>query len=204
MATVTKLGPADHGRALSYDEYLAGDYEPGYKYELIDGRLYVSPLPNPQENWLETWLYRILDRYSERHPEVVNYVTTKSCAVVPNRPGVTRPEPDIAAFRDFPDDPDEVEELSWDDVSPLLVVEVLVEGEPYKDLERNVELYLQVPSIREYWILDGRQSRRQPTLTVYRRRGQNWQRPITVSFGETYTTRLLPGLNLRLRPRTRP
>lgn len=199
MSIVTKLGPADHGRALSYEEYLAGDYEPGFKYELIDGRLYVSPLPNLPEDRLETWLFRILDRYSERHPEIINYVTTKARVVVPNRPGVTTPEPDITAFHDVPSDGEGVD---WDDVSPLLVVEVLVEGEPYQDLERNVELYLQVPSIREYWVLDGRQSRRQPTLIVYRRRGQNWQRPIVVSFGESYTTRLLPRLNLGLQPRT--
>ena len=47
MSTATsdtrQLGPADHGRELTYDEFLAGDYEEGHKYELIDGRLYVSP-----------------------------------------------------------------------------------------------------------------------------------------------------------------
>src|SRR5262245_26073836 len=198
MATVTKLGPADHGRPLSYEEYLAGDYESGYKYELIDGRLYVSPMPNPFENWLENWLYRALDRYAERHAQVINYVTTKSRVVVPDRPGLTTPEPDIAAFRDFPKN---VDEIGWEDVSPVLVSEVLVEGDPRKDLERNVELYLQVPSIREYWVLDGREGLKQLTLTAYRRRGHRWQRPIAVPFGETYTTPLLPGFRLRLSPR---
>jgi Uma2 family endonuclease len=198
MTTVTKLGPADHGRPLSYDEYLAGDYESGYKYELIDGRLYVSPLPNPFENWLENWLYRALDRYAARHAQVINYVTTKSRVVVPDRPGLTTPEPDIAAFRDFPE---AVDGIGWEDVSPVLVVEVLVEGDPRKDLERNVELYLQVPTIREYWILDGREGLKRLSLTAYRRRGQRWQRPISVPFGETYTTQLLPGFSLRLRPR---
>ena len=27
MATVTKLGPSDHGRPMSYEEFMAGDYE---------------------------------------------------------------------------------------------------------------------------------------------------------------------------------
>ena len=46
MSTVqSKLGPADHGRAMTLDEFDDADYEPGYKYELIDGRLYVSPDP---------------------------------------------------------------------------------------------------------------------------------------------------------------
>ena len=38
MATVPKMGPADHGRPLDLDEFMAGDYEEGYQYELIDGR----------------------------------------------------------------------------------------------------------------------------------------------------------------------
>jgi hypothetical protein len=43
MSTVTKIGPEDHGLPMSFEEYLAGDYQQGYHYELIDGRLYVSP-----------------------------------------------------------------------------------------------------------------------------------------------------------------
>ena len=39
MATVLKIGPADHGRPMTLDEFQAGDYEEGYKYELIDGEL---------------------------------------------------------------------------------------------------------------------------------------------------------------------
>jgi hypothetical protein len=61
-----------------------------------------------------------------------------------------------------------------------------------------VDLYLQVPSIREYWVLDPRTSAGQPTLLVYRRRGQRWQRVIRVAGGGTYTTRLLPGFTLVL------
>ena len=65
---------------------------------------------------------------------------------------------------------------------------------------RNVELYLRVPSIREYWIFDPRQDPDRPTLRVYRRRGSRWQRPVDVAPGETYTTPLLPGFALLLDP----
>jgi len=42
----------------------------------------------------------------------------------------------------------------------------------------------------------------EPTLTVYRRRGGRWQRPIVVAFGEVYQTqRLLPGFSLTVDPR---
>jgi hypothetical protein len=67
-------------------------------------------------------------------------------------------------------------------------------------LIRNVRLYLRVPSIQEYWVLDGRPDPERPTLIVYRRRGQDWQAPIEIGYGETYTTRLLPGFKLLLDP----
>src|SRR5690348_4227071 len=63
MSTLVKLGPSDHGRPMTYDEYLAGDYQGGYHYELIDGRLYVTPLPNLPENRVEIWLLYRLFRY---------------------------------------------------------------------------------------------------------------------------------------------
>jgi Uma2 family endonuclease len=200
MATVTKTGPADHGRPMTLDEFLTGSYEPGYKYELIDGKLYVSPEPNLPEGLVERWLFRKLDRYSDEHPEVLNWVYYKTRVFVPGRRRVTCPEPDLAAYHDFPLDAD-YRDIRWQDVSPVLVVEVLSEGDPGKDLVRNVELYLQVPSIREYWILDSRDDPNRPTMQVYRRRGQRWQRVIDVAPGETYTTRLLPGFELILDPR---
>jgi Uma2 family endonuclease len=200
MATVTKIGPADHGRPMTLEEFLAGSYDEGYKYELIDGKLYVSPEPDLPQGLVERWLFRKLDRYSDEHPEVLNWVYSKTRVFVPGRRRVTCPEPDLAAYHDFPLDAD-YRDIRWQDVSPVLVVEVLSEGDPGKDLVRNVELYLQVPSIREYWILDSRDDPNHPSLLVYRRRGQRWQRPLNVAPGETYTTRLLPGFELILDPR---
>jgi Uma2 family endonuclease len=200
MATVNVLGPADHGRWIPYDEFSRSEYAPGYSYEIIDGRLYVSPLPNFSENLVERWIDRKLSAYAERHPEVFNYVTNKARIFVRGRPGATVPEPDFAAFRDVPLDA-EPEEVNWEDLTPVLVVEVLTSADPDKDLVRNVELYLQVPSIREYWVLDARRSARRPTMLVYRRRGQGWLKPRTIAYGETYTTPLLPGFELVIDPR---
>src|SRR5262249_45999380 len=120
---------------------------------------------------------------------------------VPGRPGVTSVEPDVTAYYDFPLDK-LLKDLHWRDVSPLLVVEVLSIDDPDKDLVRNLELYLQVPTIREYWILDTRADPDRPPMLVYRRRGSRWQRPIEVAYGETYTTKLLPGFELVLDPRS--
>jgi Uma2 family endonuclease len=200
MKTILKIGPADSGRPMSFDDFASAEWEEGYRYELIDGELYVAPMANAPENRLEEWIGGKLYLYSHLHPEVINFVSAKARVFVPGRPGVTVPEPDRVAFRDYPLGLD-LREVQWDMLCPVLVVEVLIEGDPDKDLVRNVDLYLQVPTIREYWILDGRIDPNQPALLVYRRRGRAWQRLIEVPFGATYTTKLLPGFQLVVDPR---
>jgi Uma2 family endonuclease len=200
MATVPTLGPASHGRPMTLEEFMAGDFEEGYQYELIDGKLYVSPQPNAPQGLVERWIYRALDRYSDAHPDVINVVYNKARVFVPGRPGVTNPEPDVAAYHDFPLDLP-LPQVRWQDLRPVLVVEVLSLDDPDKDLVRNVELYLEVPSIREYWVVDTREDPDRPSMQVYRRRGRRWQRVLDVAPGETYTTRLLPGFELTLAPR---
>jgi Uma2 family endonuclease len=200
MATMLKLGPADQGRPLRLDEFEAADYEEGFKYELIDGRLAVSPQANFSQHWLERWLVRQLDRYGDDRPEVVAFVANKGRVFVPGRPDLTAAEPDIALYRELPA-AETVDEIDWEAVHPFLVAEVLTtEANVEKDFVRNVELYFQVPSVREYWILDGRAQAERPTLHVRRRHGSRWV-VREVLPGETYETRTLPGFKLRLQPR---
>ena len=200
MATVQlKLGPRDHGRALSLDDYESADYKPGFKYEIIDGRLYVSPTANMPENRLETWMYGALFFYMHDRRDVVNYVSAKTRVFIPGRKRATVPEPDIAAYSDFPHHKP-LREVHWRDLSPMLVVEVLVEGGPEKDLERNVELYFEQPSIKEYWVLDGRDNPDEPTLIQHRRYGSRWV-VRDYPYGTTFATKLLPGFALTIDPR---
>lgn len=200
MHVIHKLGPADHGRALEYDDFLAAEYQGGYQYEIIDGRLYVSPGANPPQDRLEIWLLGKMYLYSQLRSESINYVTNKARVFVPGRLGVTAPEPDLAAYRDYPLELP-FEELDWEKLRPIVVGEVISPGDPKKDLVRNVELYLRVLSIKEYWILDGRENYDQPTMYVFRKRGSKWTK-IEVAFGETYTTKLLPGFALKVAPRS--
>ncbi len=202
MATALKFGPADHGRKVSAEELQTAEYQEGYSYEIIDGRLYVSPLPNLPEDCIEKWLLFKLGVYSQTHRDVVNYVTDKARVFVPDREDLTVPEPDVALYRDFPFHLPR-SERRWEDISPFLVAEIL-SSDADKDLVRNVELYLQVPSIREYWIIDSREDPDEPTMTVHRRHGRRWRSPITVRFGQTYTTKLLPDFELVLNPEADP
>jgi Uma2 family endonuclease len=202
MTTLLKIGPADNGRPMSLEEFLNADGTEGYHYELIDGKLSVSPVPNLPENRVEEWISEVIRAYAHQHPHALNYVSAKARLFVPGREHPTAPEPDLAAYRDFPTDLP-LEEVNWQDVSPVLVVEVISPDDPDKDLVRNVALYLQIPTVQEYWIFDTRQGASRPTMLVYRRRDRRrWRKVLTFGPGSTYTTDLLPDFSLVVDPRS--
>jgi Uma2 family endonuclease len=196
MAIGIKLGPADHGRPMTWQEFQTGDYEEGFRYELIEGKLYVSPEANLPETCVHDWLRDKLKDYSKAHPKVINKVLGPARVFVPGQEGVTAPEPDLAAYHDFPA-PQRLRDLRWEAVSPLLVCEILSASDPNKDLVRNVELYWLVPTIKEYWVLDAREDADHPRLRVHRRGRKQWR---IEDYGprEAYTPRLLPGFKLTL------
>lgn len=193
-----KLGPLDHGRRLTIEEFDAAEFEPGSKFEIIDGRLSVSAEPDPAENLVEGWLFFKLRLYAEFTTGILEHVTNKARVFVPRRRGATVPEPDVAAYTHFPR-PQRFEDLRWQELSPVLVCEVLC-TDAEKDLERNVELYFAVPSIQEYWVIDARENAAEPTLIQHRRYGKRWVVRV-YPFGSTFTTKLLPGFSLLIDPR---
>ena len=197
--TKLKFGPADHGRPVTADELEDAEYDEGFRYEIIDGRFFVSPQPSFYEHSLEQWLTDKLKAFAKARPDVIGWVATKARVFVPDRPELTVPEPDLAVYRENLNDLADGER-DWPDFHPVVVADVLVENDPEKDLVRNVDLYHQVPSIIEYWILDGRASTARPQLIVHRRWGKGW-RVHTYTYGETCTTRTLPGFELFIDPR---
>jgi len=194
-----QLCSADHGRILTHDEWENAEYQPGFKYELIEGRLYVSPQPNQPENFLEEWIGLALRLYAIQNPEIVNYVTSKSRVYVDDLEE-TVPEPDLSVYKDYSTEAVE-DGRNWSTCNPVLVVEVLVDGDEAKDLTRNPEIYLAVPSIKEYWVVDGRINWRQPNIICHRRYGKRWVIR-THTAGSLFTSRLLPGFELLIKPIT--
>ena len=195
LTTTLRFGPKDHGRAVTDEELELAVYRPGYDYEVILGRLYVSPAPNREHDIVEKHIYNQIYRYSEDHPEVVGYVTDRARVFVPGVEKTTAPEPDLAVYAEDADD--------WRDNEPFIVGEVLRGEGIDKDLFRNVELYWRVPAIQEYWVFDIRDNPRQPTLLVHRRTRSGWDtRELAAS--DTYQTPLLPGLKLLISPPARP
>ena len=200
MHTRLYLTHADHDRALSWDDFIGADYEEGYRYEMIEGRVYVSPTANAPHNAFEIWLQLRLTAYARERPDVLQHVTHPARVFLPNlEEGITAPEPDVACYAEYATNP-YAEDVDWRDYTPILVIEVISADTADKDLVRNRRLYLQVPGIREYWILDPREGVERLTLLVYRRRGRRWEACRTVAAGGTYTTPMLPGFSLVLDP----
>jgi Uma2 family endonuclease len=196
MQTALQIGPHDHGRELTDDEFVAADFDEGFKYELIDGSLYVSPQPNYSHDWLEEFIHRTCMLYEAKRPDLVKRLARKSRVFVPGLRKTTCPEPDFAIYRDCPPG----KNVKWQDISPLIVVEI-VSGDPKKDYERNVELYLQVPSILEYWLFDKVEDDDGPVLKVFRRDSgdQDWK-IADFDCQAVYSTPLLPGFELPVTP----
>jgi Uma2 family endonuclease len=195
-----RLTPAWAGRDISLEEFEKADCRDGWRYELIDGRLEVFANPELPHDMVLQWIHGRLLAYGDAHVDVINYVSSSCRVFIPGRRHTTCPQPDLAAYRDYPYRlPRELRR--WQVFNPVLVVEVLSDDYRRKDLERNVALYRQAPSLNEYWILDPQDAGDHPTLRVYRKRGaRTWQRPIDVPFDGTYTTPLLPGFTLIVNP----
>ena len=196
LTTTLRFGPKDHGRAVSDEELEIAEYRPGYDYEVIFGKLFVSPAPNFEHDVVEKNILRQLFAYQEANPDVVGYVTDRARVFVASEEKTTAPEPDLAVYAEGPDD-------DWRGVEPFIVGEVLRGTDIDKDLFRNPGLYLRVPTIQEYWVFDIREEPRRPKLWVYRRVRDDWDiheyLPDTI-----YETPLLPGLKLRVSPPPRP
>jgi Uma2 family endonuclease len=189
MATITRqrIGPADHGRRMTLEEFLEADFEGGWLYELARGVIDVTEVPGINHG-------RIVDRVTEMfvvyrisHPGFINYrAGGGECRL--RLPGMQSDRhPDQAIYL-FPPPPGPKPWTRW---VPQIVVEVVSEGGEERDYVEKREEYLRI-GVTEYWILD-------PALRVMRvlqRAGDVWDE-VVVPAGAMHRTPLLPGLEVR-------
>ena len=68
MTPRLKLGPGDHNRQLTLDDFESAEYEEGYQYELIDGKLYYAGKKETQPRITRiTRIGKIKTRSNARH-----------------------------------------------------------------------------------------------------------------------------------------
>ncbi len=164
---VELLRPQHAGLRMSLDEFEQAQGEEGYRYELIEGVLEVSPTPNPPEKLISVAVRDVLRdaRSSSGKPVFAKVVWETRVFVSVAQRRATVSEPDIAAYQTFP--PKRIE--SWREVMPALVIEIVAPGGVERDYVRNREIYQRAPEILEYWIIDPTEDWSRPTMTVHHR-----------------------------------
>jgi len=181
---------------MPLDEFMRSRESDGYKYELIDGVLCVSPIPDPIHDYWTTRVRDALQDYAAEYPQFLNYIPHQCEIVIPGRRGPTRPIPDVAGYRAFPDDLPR----RWDAVCPWVVVEVISARRPHKDAVRNRHLYALAEGVREYWIIDPKMDDKSAeVIALSRSSGRAGWRERRIPFGRTYATRNLPKFRLNLK-----
>jgi Uma2 family endonuclease len=156
-STTLRIGPADHGRRMTLDEFREAEEEPGYRYELARGVLEVTEVPNDPHNQIVDNLHEEFSLYRRLHPGLFRRIGHASECRVWIPAMISGRNPDLAIiFHGTPKD-------ARGRRPPSLVAEVVSLGGEKRDYETKPEEYL-VFGIREYWIVDPRL--RQVTVLV--------------------------------------
>ena len=72
MATTNiRIGPADHGRRMTLDEFRDAEEEPGHLYELARGVLEVTEVPGDNHGQIVHNLHEALSQYRREHPDQI-------------------------------------------------------------------------------------------------------------------------------------
>jgi Uma2 family endonuclease len=184
MATVTtplRIGPTDHGRQMTLQEFLEAEEEEGYRYELARGVLEVTEVPNDPHGVTVSNLYIGVARYHLDHPgriyrfgggnEFRFWLPGMVSGRNPDLGVVLRGAPKDFRGRRF----------------PSLAAEVVSRGSIHRDYVEKREEYLAY-GLLEYWIVDP--IKRQ--VTVLTRRGDLWDEQV-VRDDQVIPSLVLPG-----------
>lgn len=186
-ATQTRIGPADHGRRMTHDEFREAEEEPGYRYELARGVLEVSEFHGDDHGQIVHNLHEVFSIYRRDHPGLILRIGHGSDVrfVIPEFE--SERHLDLALiFRDAPTDDRGRRRAA-------MAVEVVSPGAESRrrDYREKREEYLRV-GLLEYWIVDP-QDRRVTVLALGD--GSDWAEAVFRD-DEPVVSGLLPGLAL--------
>jgi Uma2 family endonuclease len=184
--TLVKIGPADHGRRMSLEEFEHAKVQEGYLYELSRGIITVSDVPNRLHALLAYAIARQLFAYELAHPGRVHMIATGSECKLLISALVSERHPDLAVYLTAP--PPIEDANLWRHWFPEIVIEVVSPSSRKRDYQEKPAEYLRLGA-KEYWIIDPRKR----VMLVMRRVRNRWVES-TVTPPILYRTRLLPGL----------
>lgn len=180
------LGIDDHGAPLSAEEFAEARFEEPWRYELVNGRLFVMAPSGHDHMRTGEPIRDALVVYKLAHPERVAHVVSEAWISID---GKHQRIADLAVYLKG-----QRPNLEIPDLIPDLVFETVSGGgeDRKRDYVDKRADYLRV-GVKEYVIVDRFQGR----VTVLRRvRGRFV--PAELGPEDTYTTPLLPGLKIPL------
>jgi Uma2 family endonuclease len=187
LLSKTIVGPSDHGRRMTLDQFDTAEGAEGRLYELSRGEVVVTDVPAPRHGAVVFTLRQQLAAYCIAKPAVVHAVFSGSECKLLIEPTQSERHPDLAVYKT----PAPADDASvWSIWVPELVVEVVSPGSEQRDYVEKAEDYLHF-GVREYWVVDF--ARR--AVTVHRRSRGSWQKK-ELQPGARYATHVLPGFEL--------
>ncbi len=180
--TTTRLGPLDHGRMMTLQEFAEAEVEEGYRYELARGVIEVTKVPGTRHRQVITNLYDAVSIWKRRHPGLILGYGGGSEFRLWVPPLVSGRNPDLAVvLRDGPGS-------EHKDPLPSLVAEVVSARSGHRDYVAKREEYLAF-GVLEYWIIDFLIRR----FTLLARDGDSWREQI-LGGDQVIPSVVLPGL----------
>ena len=181
-----RLGPRSAGVLLTTEEFDHARFVEGWRYELINEVLVVSPIPSRNERDPNDELGYSLRAYKEFHPQGSALDATLTEETIETKRNRRRADRVIWAGLGRLPGPNE---------PPTIIIELVSKGKINRERDyvaKRAE-YREI-GVKEYWIID-RFSR---TMTVCLFAADRDQE-LVIAADQTYATTLLPGYELPLR-----
>ena len=185
---ITIVGPQDHGRRMSLEEFDTAEVREGYLYELGRGVIIVSDVPGKKHFAQVDAIKQQLYLYKATHPEVIRLIGGGAECKILVPPLDSERHPDVAIYCTEPPEGTDL----WKSWIPFVVIEVVSTGSERRDYEEKPPEYLDF-GVQEYWIVDAEKSQ----VLVKRRSGARWADRVLAP-PDTIQTHLLPGFELSI------
>jgi Uma2 family endonuclease len=180
------IGPGDHGRRMSLDEFDHATVQDGYRYELAKGVIEVSEVPKLDHGRVVQEIRNQLVKYQIERPDVIHYLALSNDAKLLVNSTQSERHPDLFVYCSPAPDVED----PWSIWTPEIVIEVVSKSSRTRDYDEKPPDYLEV-GVDEYWIVDAPKN----LMTVLSRWRGQWK-PTTVRPPKRYSTRWLPGFQL--------
>lgn len=186
MKTILKLGPADAGALVSADEFAAAQFQEPFAYERVRGRLIVMSPAGPEHRQVSREFRRLLGLYWGQHPESVDDVDVEGWVATSDDDDRI---PDICVYLAGPTSGQSVPRRVPDLIFEFVSQDRADQERDYVDKRAEYHAIC----VKEYVIVD---RFKRAILVLTWQPGDFAER--TLSPADTYSTLLLPGLEVPL------